>query len=80
MSRILLEAAAVFTAALILITALAWNNVSQELFRRINPFKDPFASSLTYAIVVTIVAVFLLAVLEPYQRQVDSVEFLWTPT
>lgn len=67
-SPVLLEAAAVFSAALILIAALAWNNVAQSWFDFYNPFEDELTSQLAYAIIVTIVAIFLLVVLRPYRR------------
>ena len=76
---ILLQAAAIFSAALILIAALAWNNLAGLWFELYTPFNDPLASRLTYAIGVSIIAIFILTVLEPFRRIDKEIGNIWIP-
>lgn len=78
-SPVLIEAAAIFSAALILITALAWNNVANLWFDLYNPFDCPILSRVTYAIVVSVVAIFILAVLEPIRKKDKELGDFWIP-
>jgi uncharacterized membrane protein YuzA (DUF378 family) len=48
---------ALMTAAFGLVAALAWNGAIQEIFKQIFGDQSTIAAQLTYAIVVTIIAV-----------------------
>ncbi|MBU2634133.1 MAG: hypothetical protein KJ674_02725 [Nanoarchaeota archaeon] len=50
--------AALITAAFGLIAALAWNGAIQSIFKSVFGTADSIGAMLTYAVVVTIIAVF----------------------
>lgn len=49
--------AALVTAAFGLVAALAWNGAIQAIFKQVFGTADDIAAMLTYAIIVTIIAV-----------------------
>ena len=50
--------AALITAAFGLVAALAWNGTIQAIFKSIFGTADSIGAMLTYAIIVTVIAVF----------------------
>jgi hypothetical protein len=55
--EVLTQIAALLTAAFGLIAALAWNGAIQALFKQIFGTADSLAAQMSYAIIVTIIAV-----------------------
>ena len=56
-SEVIEKIAALVTAAFGLIAALAWNGAIQAIFKKVFGTAEGIGSMLTYAIVVTIIAV-----------------------
>lgn len=50
---------ALITAAFGLVAALAWNSAIQSIFKQVFGAADNISAMLTYAIIVTIIAVFV---------------------
>lgn len=55
--EVLDKMAALLTAAFGLVAALAWNGAIQELFKEVFGSAENLSAQLTYAIVVTVIAV-----------------------
>ena len=55
--EVMTQIAALLTAAFGLIAALAWNGAIQALFKQIFGTTDSLTAQLSYAIIVTIIAV-----------------------
>ena len=55
--EVLTQIAALLTAAFGLVAALAWNGAIQALFKQVFGTADSLAAQLSYAIIVTIIAV-----------------------
>jgi len=55
--EVLTQIAALLTAAFGLVAALAWNGAIQALFKQIFGTADSLTAQLSYAIIVTIIAV-----------------------
>jgi uncharacterized membrane protein YGL010W len=58
--EVLTQIAALLTAAFGLIAALAWNGAIQTLFKQIFGTADSLAAQMSYAIIVTIIAVIVI--------------------
>jgi uncharacterized membrane protein YGL010W len=58
--EVLTQIAALLTAAFGLIAALAWNGAIQALFKQIFGTADSLAAQMSYAIIVTIIAVIVI--------------------
>ncbi|MDD1706141.1 MAG: DUF5654 family protein [Methanoregulaceae archaeon] len=55
--EVLTQIAALLTAAFGLVAALAWNGAIQALFKQVFGTADSLAAQMSYAIIVTIIAV-----------------------
>lgn len=55
--EVLTQIAALLTAAFGLVAALAWNGAIQALFKQVFGTTDSLSAQLSYAIIVTIIAV-----------------------
>ena len=58
-SEILDKLAALITAAFGLVAALAWNGAIRAIFEEVFGTADNIAAMLTYAVIVTLIAVFV---------------------
>ena len=56
-SEVLTQVAALMTAAFGLVAALAWNGAIQAIFKEVFGNADSITAQLSYAVIVTIVAV-----------------------
>ena len=56
-TEVIEKMAALATAAFGLVAALAWNEAIQAIFRKVFGTADSIAAMVTYAIIVTIIAV-----------------------
>jgi hypothetical protein len=56
-SEVLTQVAALMTAAFGLVAALAWNGAIQAIFKQVFGTADSITAQLSYAVIVTIVAV-----------------------
>ncbi len=57
-SEVVDKIAALITAAFGLVAALAWNGAIKSIFKQVFGDADTIAAMLSYAVVVTIIAVF----------------------
>jgi hypothetical protein len=55
--EVLTQIAALLTAAFGLVAALAWNGAIQAIFKQVFGTADSVTAQLTYAVIVTIIAV-----------------------
>ena len=58
--EVLTQIAALLTAAFGLVAALAWNGAIQAIFKQVFGTADSIAAQLSYAIIVTIIAVIVV--------------------
>jgi hypothetical protein len=58
--EVLTQIAALLTAAFGLVAALAWNGAIQALFKQVFGTTDSLTAQLSYAIIVTIIAVIVV--------------------
>jgi hypothetical protein len=56
-SEVLTQVAALMTAAFGLVAALAWNGAIQPIFKQVFENADSITAQLSYAVIVTIIAV-----------------------
>jgi membrane protein implicated in regulation of membrane protease activity len=67
MNLYVLETAALFAAALILIASLAWNDAVASWFEQLRVFPNLLLGKFVYAIVFTLIAAGFLVWLKPFQ-------------
>jgi len=58
--EVLTQIAALLTAAFGLVAALAWNGAIQALFKQVFGTTDSLTAQLSYAVIVTIIAVIVV--------------------
>ena len=71
--KILNQISTMFTAAIALVAALAWNEAVQSVFKEINFFQDKkVISRFIYAIIITIIAVIVTTIIAKINKDEEQ--------
>jgi len=69
------EVTGLLTAALILITSMAWNDVMIKWLNERDIFKNKVVGQLVYAIVITVATALVLVVIRKHRLKVPSSKY-----